>query len=43
MNNMSAIIEIGSNNTKTHVYKNEEVNNKIKEICAKKNKKLLNK
>lgn len=25
MNNMSAIIEIGSNNTKTHVYKNEEV------------------
>ena len=25
MNNMFAIIEIGSNNTKTHVYRDEEV------------------
>lgn len=25
MNNMYAIVEIGSNNTKTHIYKNEEL------------------
>ena len=25
MNKMFAIIEIGSNNTKTHIYKNEEL------------------